>query len=86
MGSGAHILVHSILKIERQIWYEGRPPNLSTSMLSPVKLFFPWVLPGERTCAPFAEGTLHLWMGGGGGALPPFGWGVEREGSKNCAR
>ena len=32
--------------------------------------------PGVRTCSPFEEGILHLWMGGGG--VPPVGLGVKR--------
>ena len=34
--------------------------------------------PGARTCAPFEEGTLHSWMGGGS----PIGLGVKGAGSK----
>ena len=37
--SGAHILGHSILRVERFIWEEGGLPNLSTSNFSPFKIF-----------------------------------------------
>ena len=39
---GAHILAHRILKMEGNIWYEARLPNLSTSILSLSTIFPSW--------------------------------------------
>ena len=52
---GAHSLTHRIVKLEGNIWYEVGLPNLSTSTLSPPKLFPPPPRyqpgPGQRPCS-----------------------------------
>ena len=48
----------------------GDPPGANRSKAEGVCQS---VLPGVRTCAPFEEGILHLWMGGL--VARPLGWG-----------